>query len=50
MKSKYQQYKAYQLNGGTMSAQEWEADREQFLTHFTEMKSILDATDASYAE
>ena len=32
------------------TAQEWEADREQFLTHFTEMKSILDATDAGYAE
>jgi ribulose-5-phosphate 4-epimerase/fuculose-1-phosphate aldolase len=32
------------------TAQEWEADREQFHTHFTEMKSILDATDASYAE
>lgn len=32
------------------TAQEWEADREQFHTHFTEMKSILDATDAGYAE
>ena len=32
------------------TAQEWEADREQFHAHFAEMKSILDATDASYAE
>ena len=32
------------------TAREWEADREQFHAHFAEMKSILDATDASYAE
>jgi hypothetical protein len=32
------------------TAQEWDADREQFLSHFSEMKSILDATDAGYAE
>ena len=32
------------------TAQEWESDREQFLTHFSEMKSILDETDSSYAE
>ncbi|MFO1033663.1 MAG: class II aldolase and adducin N-terminal domain-containing protein [Hyphomicrobiales bacterium] len=31
------------------TAQEWEADREQFLSHFSEMKAILDAKDASYA-
>ena len=32
------------------TAQEWEADREQFLAHFDEMKQILDARDPSYAE
>jgi ribulose-5-phosphate 4-epimerase/fuculose-1-phosphate aldolase len=31
------------------TAQEWEADREQFHVHFAEMKSILDVEDASYA-
>lgn len=32
------------------TAQEWEADREQFLSHFAEMKSLLDAEDPSYAQ
>ena len=32
------------------TAQEWEGDREQFHAHFAEMKSILDASDASYAD
>jgi ribulose-5-phosphate 4-epimerase/fuculose-1-phosphate aldolase len=32
------------------TAQEWEADREQFRSHFAEMKEILDAEDPSYAE
>lgn len=32
------------------TAQEWEDDREQFLAHFAEMKSILDATDSTYAD
>jgi ribulose-5-phosphate 4-epimerase/fuculose-1-phosphate aldolase len=31
------------------TAQEWEADRDQFHSHFAEMKAILDSTDASYA-
>ena len=31
------------------TAQEWEADRDQFQAHFAEMKSILDAEDPSYA-
>lgn len=31
------------------TAQEWEADREQFLSHFAEMKTILDMEDPSYA-
>jgi ribulose-5-phosphate 4-epimerase/fuculose-1-phosphate aldolase len=31
------------------TAQEWEADRDQFHSHFAEMKTILDAKDASYA-
>jgi ribulose-5-phosphate 4-epimerase/fuculose-1-phosphate aldolase len=31
------------------TAQEWEADREQFHAHFAEMKCLLDAEDASYA-
>ncbi len=30
------------------TAQEWEADREQFHSHFAEMKLILDATDPTY--
>ncbi len=30
------------------TAQEWEADREQFLSHFTEMKLIMDAQDPTY--
>ena len=45
LENRLRQYKA-----AKKTAQEWEADREQFHTHFTEMKSILDATDASYAE
>jgi ribulose-5-phosphate 4-epimerase/fuculose-1-phosphate aldolase len=32
------------------TAQEWEAEREQFHSHFAEMKAILDAEDPSYAE
>jgi ribulose-5-phosphate 4-epimerase/fuculose-1-phosphate aldolase len=32
------------------TAQEWEADREQFLAHFAEMKAILDDKDPSYAD
>jgi ribulose-5-phosphate 4-epimerase/fuculose-1-phosphate aldolase len=32
------------------TAQEWEADREQFISHFEEMKQILDSEDPSYAE
>jgi ribulose-5-phosphate 4-epimerase/fuculose-1-phosphate aldolase len=32
------------------TAQEWEADTEQYLAHFEEMKKILDETDPSYAE
>jgi ribulose-5-phosphate 4-epimerase/fuculose-1-phosphate aldolase len=32
------------------TAQEWEADRDQFHAHFAEMKSILDSEDASYAQ
>jgi ribulose-5-phosphate 4-epimerase/fuculose-1-phosphate aldolase len=31
------------------TAQEWEADREQFHAHFAEMKRILDAEDGSYS-
>ncbi len=31
------------------TAQEWEADRDQFHVHFAEMKSILDNEDASYS-
>ena len=31
------------------TAQEWEADRDQFHVHFAEMKSILDGEDGSYA-
>ncbi len=31
------------------TAQEWEADREQFHSHFAEMKRILDQRDPSYA-
>ena len=31
------------------TAQEWEADREQFHAHFAEMKAILDDEDGSYA-
>ena len=30
------------------TAQEWESDREQFLAHFEEMKTLLDGTDPSY--
>jgi ribulose-5-phosphate 4-epimerase/fuculose-1-phosphate aldolase len=32
------------------TAREWEADREQFLAHFAEMKLILDEKDPSYAD
>jgi ribulose-5-phosphate 4-epimerase/fuculose-1-phosphate aldolase len=32
------------------TAQEWEGEREQFHSHFAEMKAILDAEDPSYAE
>ena len=32
------------------TAQEWETDRDQFQSHFAEMKAILDARDPSYAE
>ncbi len=32
------------------TAQEWEADRDQFHSHFAEMKAILDQKDPSYAE
>jgi ribulose-5-phosphate 4-epimerase/fuculose-1-phosphate aldolase len=32
------------------TAQEWEADREQFHAHFAEMKAILDDKDPSYAD
>ena len=32
------------------TAQEWEADRDQFHSHFAEMKAILDEKDPSYAE
>ncbi len=31
------------------TAQEWQADQDQFHAHFAEMKTILDAKDASYA-
>jgi ribulose-5-phosphate 4-epimerase/fuculose-1-phosphate aldolase len=32
------------------TAQEWEADRDQFHAHFAAMKSILDSEDSSYAK
>jgi ribulose-5-phosphate 4-epimerase/fuculose-1-phosphate aldolase len=32
------------------TAREWEADREQFKSHFAEMKHILDMRDPSYAD
>jgi len=32
------------------TASEWDADREQFIAHFEEMKAILDASDPTYAE
>jgi ribulose-5-phosphate 4-epimerase/fuculose-1-phosphate aldolase len=32
------------------TAQEWEADRDQFHSHFAEMKRILDGQDPSYAQ
>ena len=32
------------------TAQEWQADREQYLAHFDEMKRVLDAKDPTYAE
>jgi ribulose-5-phosphate 4-epimerase/fuculose-1-phosphate aldolase len=31
------------------TAQEWEADREQFHSHFAEMRAVLDTRDGSYA-
>lgn len=31
------------------TAREWEADRDQFHSHFSEMKAILDSQDPSYA-
>jgi len=31
------------------TAREWEADRDQFHSHFAEMKAILDAQDPSYS-
>ncbi|MCA0432445.1 MAG: class II aldolase/adducin family protein [Proteobacteria bacterium] len=31
------------------TAQEWESDREQFISHFEEMKSIIAAEDPSFA-
>ena len=30
------------------TAQEWQADREQFVAHFEELKTLLDETDPSY--
>jgi uncharacterized membrane-anchored protein YhcB (DUF1043 family) len=30
------------------TAQEWDADRDQFHAHFAEMKRILDDEDKSY--
>ena len=30
------------------TAQEWDADREQFVAHFEELKTLLDGTDPSY--
>lgn len=32
------------------TAQEWEAERDQFNSHFSEMKAILDSEDPSYAD
>jgi ribulose-5-phosphate 4-epimerase/fuculose-1-phosphate aldolase len=32
------------------TAQEWEADKDQYKSHFAEMKRILDAEDPAYAE
>ena len=32
------------------TALEWEADRDQFHSHFSEMKAILDSKDPSYAQ
>jgi ribulose-5-phosphate 4-epimerase/fuculose-1-phosphate aldolase len=32
------------------TAQEWQADRDQFVSHFAEMKAILDEKDPSYAD
>jgi hypothetical protein len=32
------------------TAQEWAADRDQFKSHFSEMKQILDDRDPSYAQ
>jgi ribulose-5-phosphate 4-epimerase/fuculose-1-phosphate aldolase len=36
-------------NVAEKTAQEWEADRDQFHVHFAEMKAILDVEDGSYA-
>lgn len=32
------------------TAREWESDRDQFNTHFAEMKSILDSEDSTYSQ
>jgi ribulose-5-phosphate 4-epimerase/fuculose-1-phosphate aldolase len=32
------------------TAREWEADRDQFHSHFAEMKAILDSQDSNYAD
>jgi ribulose-5-phosphate 4-epimerase/fuculose-1-phosphate aldolase len=32
------------------TAREWEADRDQFHSHFAEMKAILDSQDSDYAD
>jgi ribulose-5-phosphate 4-epimerase/fuculose-1-phosphate aldolase len=32
------------------TAREWEADRDQFVAHFAEMKAILDVEEPSYSE
>jgi ribulose-5-phosphate 4-epimerase/fuculose-1-phosphate aldolase len=32
------------------TAREWEADRDQFHSHFAEMKAMLDRVDATYSE
>ncbi len=32
------------------TAQEWESDRDQYHSHFAEMKAILDSEDGTYAQ